>query len=99
MNYQRVILVGNATADARRRTSKKGDVKYTTFNVGVQDTKGRSTFFPVSVFGELGATMAKYVTKGKQVVVEGRIEVDEKHRFNIVGERIQLGAQRDASAK
>jgi hypothetical protein len=35
MNYQRLILVGNATDDAQRQTSKKADVTYATLIPGV----------------------------------------------------------------
>ena len=99
MNYQRLILVGNVTNDAERRTSKSGDVAYTTFGVGVGDTRDRTVFFPVTVFDPLGKTLAQYLTKGKQVMVEGRIEVDEKRRFNVIADKIQLGARGGGAAK
>ena len=35
MNYQKVILVGNVTKDAKRQTSKKGDIHFTTFSLAV----------------------------------------------------------------
>ena len=92
MNYQKLILAGNATGDAQRRTSKKGDVSYTTFSVGVSDGKERTTFFPVAVFGKHGEAVAKYVTKGRQVLVEGRVEVSDNGRFNVVADRVRLGA-------
>ena len=75
MNYQRLILVGNITGDAQRRTSQKGDVSYTTFSMGVSDGKERSVFFPVTVFGKYGESLADYLTKGRQVLVEGRVTV------------------------
>jgi single-stranded DNA-binding protein len=99
MNYQRLVLVGNATADAERKKSRKGDVKFTTFRLGVGDAKDRTTFFPVTAFGELGKKMAKYITKGKQLLVEGRIAVDEEGRFNVLADRIQLGARGSETAK
>jgi single-stranded DNA-binding protein len=92
MNYQRLILVGNATGDAQRRTSKKGDMAYTTFNVGVGGGKDRTTFFPVVVFGKHGEAVDKYITKGRQVLVEGRIEVSNSGRFNVVADQVRLGA-------
>jgi hypothetical protein len=52
MNYQRIILVGNVTRDAERRTSQSGEVTYTAFGVGVSDGKDKTTFFPVLVFGK-----------------------------------------------
>ena len=75
MNYHKIILVGNVTRDAQRHTSKNGDVTYTTFRVAVSDGKGRTIFFPVTVFGKHGEAVAEYITKGRQLLVEGRIEV------------------------
>lgn len=91
MDYQRLILVGNVTRDAEGKTSKKGDVAFTTFAVGVGDRKGESTFFPVTVFGEYGKKIAEHVTKGRQVLVEGRISVGDKGRFNVVADRVVFG--------
>ncbi len=93
MNYQKLILVGNATKDAQRLTSKKGDVTYTTFSVGVSDGKDRTTFFPVIVFGEYGEAVAKYVTKGRQVLVDGRIQVNDKGRFRVIADRVRFGLE------
>lgn len=97
MNYQRLVLAGNVTSDPERKTSKKGDVTYTTFRVAVGDARDRTTFFPVAVFGKQAESVAKYVTKGRQVLVEGRIEVGEKGRFNVVADRVLFGAAAKAA--
>jgi single-stranded DNA-binding protein len=93
MNYQKIILAGNVTDAAQQRTSKKGDVAYTTFALAVSEGKERTTYFPITVFGELGKKMAQYITKGRQVLVEGRVEVSEKKRFNVVAHQVRLGAK------
>lgn len=92
MNYQKLIIVGNATGDAERQKSKTGEVTYTTFSVGVSDGKDRTIFFPVTVFDKYGEAVAKHITKGRSVLVEGRISVNTKGRFNVVAERIAFGA-------
>ena len=92
MNYQKLIIVGNATNDAERRTSQNGGVAYTTFRVGVSRGKDASTFFPVTVFGKHGQAVAEYITKGRQVLVEGRVEVSEKGYFSVVADRVTFGA-------
>ena len=92
MDYQKLILVGNASSDAKLQKSKKGDVSFMTFSMGVKNGKGRSSFFPVVVFGNLGNSLVKYVTKGRQILAEGRIEVNDSGRFNVVADRIVLGA-------
>ena len=92
MNYQKLVLVGNATDNAKRLTSKKGDVAYATFSVGVSDGKDRTTFFPVIVFGKLGEAVAKYITKGRQVLVDGRVDVNDKGRFRVIADRVRFGS-------
>ena len=92
MDYQRIIIVGNATRDAERRTSKSGEVDYTTFSVGVSDGRDRTTYFPITVFGRSVEAVATYVTKGMQVLVEGRVDVDENRRMSVIADRVVFGA-------
>ena len=98
MNYQRLILAGNVTNKARRQTSKKGDVAFTTFGVVVSNTKDQKAFFPVTVFGRHAEAVAKYITKGRYVLVEGRVEVGEFGRFNVVADRVRLGPKAKAGS-
>ena len=93
MNYQKVILVGNVTDNAQKKTSKQGAVTYTIFDLAVGDAKDKSTFFPVVVFGENAEAVAKYVTKGRLVLVEGRIEVNDNKRFNVVADNVRFGPE------
>ena len=93
MNYQKSIVVGNATAAAEYQKSKKGDVAYATFRLGVTGRRGETTFFPITVFGKLAESIAKYITKGREVLVEGRVSIGEKGYFNIVADQVRLGAQ------
>ena len=97
MNYQRLIVVGNPTDDAQRLTSKKGDVTYTTFSVGVSDGKDSTTFFPVTVFGKLGEAVAKYITKGRQVLVDGRVQVNDNGRISVIADRVRFGSEPTAT--
>ena len=60
--------------------------------MGVSDNKDRTTFFPVTVFGEHGEAIAKYITKGREILEEGRIDVSDKGYFNVVAGRVRLGA-------
>jgi single-stranded DNA-binding protein len=52
MDYQKMIIVGNATKDAELHRSK-GKPAYADFTLAVSRTKDRTTFFPVRVFGKL----------------------------------------------
>jgi single-strand DNA-binding protein len=97
MNYQRLIIVGNATGDPQRLTSRKGEVNYTTLSVGVSGRKDTTTFFPVIAFGKTGEAVAKYVTKGRQVLVDGRIQVSDKGRSRVIADRVLFGSKPTAS--
>jgi len=99
MNYQKIIVVGNAIKDAEQRKSKDGETTFTTFDVGVSDTKDKTTYFPVVVFGKHGEVVAKYVTKGRHVLVDGRIQVNDKGYFSIVADRVQFGPEPVAANK
>ena len=92
MNYQKLIAVGNATRDAQHKTSRNGDVGYATFRLAVSDRKNRPVFFPITVFGKQAEVVAQYVTKGMQVLVEGRIEAREDGRMSVVADRVVFGA-------
>ena len=91
MNYQKLVLLGNATGDAERKTSKNGDVDYTRFQMGVSSGKDQSTYFKVAVFGERGEALAEQITKGRQVFVEGQIKVSNNGRFGVVANLVRLG--------
>ena len=92
MDYQKIILLGNATQNAKQQKSKKGDVTFTTFSLGTGDGKDETTFFPVVAFGDLGKKVATHIVKGQQLLIEGRINVNEKNRFNVIASQIRLGS-------
>jgi single-strand DNA-binding protein len=92
VNYQKLIIVGNATKDAECKTARESEVVYTTFRVGVSDGKQASVFFPITVFGKQAEVVAEYVTKGREVLVEGRVEAREDGRMSVVADRVVFGA-------
>ena len=91
MDYQRIIIVGNATGGAETKKSKSGNVTYTSFSLATSDIKGRKMFFPVAVFGNAAEVAKKYVAKGRQLLLEGRIAINGEGRFSVVADRIVLG--------
>ena len=93
MNYQKLILVGNVTGDPERRTSKSGEVTYTSFGVGVSDGKDKTTFFSVLVFGKYGETVAEYIAKGRQVLVDGRIQASDKGHLRVIADTVRFGPE------
>ena len=97
MNFQHITIVGNATEDAQKRTAKSGDATFTTFTVAVSDGKENTTFFPVTVFGNSVDAVAQYVTKGREVLVTGRIQVNENKFFKVIASRVQFGREPKAA--
>jgi single-strand DNA-binding protein len=75
MDYQKMIIVGNATKDSEIHQSE-GKVAYADFTLAVSRTKDQTTFFPVRVFGKL-AESSKMVKKGVKVLVDGQLDISE----------------------
>lgn len=99
-DYQKIVLVGNATGDAEARKAKETDTEYTTFRLGVKDVRGKSNYFPVIVFGRSRDSVAEYVKKGRQVLVEGRIDTGGSGRASIVADRVVfLGSAPETESK
>lgn len=73
MDYQKIILAGNAT-EAAELTEPEGKTAYTDFTVAVGRRGEGKDFFPVRAFGKLAEVAAK-VEKGSRVLVDGRVEI------------------------
>ena len=82
MAYNRVILLGNLTRDPETRVAGSGSV--TNFSVAVNNTwtdksgqrQERANFIECEAWGQRGETIAKYFTKGRQILVEGSLRQD-----------------------
>lgn len=83
--YQRLVLVGNLGRDPEMRYTPNGTA-VTTFPVATSrrwtDASGQlkeeTAWFRVSVFGKQAETCNQYLAKGRKVLVEGELVVDEK---------------------
>lgn len=80
MSYQKVIIVGRLGADPETKSIQGGVLCY--FSVatseswtGADGTKQeRTEWHSVSTFGKLADICAKYLKKGAQVLVEGKLK-------------------------
>ena len=86
--YQKIMVIGRATADAKLQKAKKSDTEYSTFSLAVNEGEDKVTFFDVVVFSKQRSTAAEFVQKGRLVGVEGRIERGNKGYFNVVASRV-----------
>jgi single-strand DNA-binding protein len=83
--YQRVVLVGNLGRDPEMRYTPNGTA-VTQMSVATSrkwtDASGtlkeETAWFRVSVFGKQAETCNQYLAKGRKVLVEGDLIVDEK---------------------
>ncbi len=84
MSYHTIILVGNLGKDPEMRYTPSGQA-VTNFNVAVNDnytsSSGekveRTIWFRVSTWGKLAEVCNNYLKKGRKVLVEGRMVVDQ----------------------
>ena len=121
-SYNRVIIMGNLTRDP--------EVKYTTSNKAVaqlglainetwKDGSGQkqesTTFVDVEVWGSAAEFAGKYLTKGRPVLIEGRLKLDtwedkqgggKRSKLKVIADKLtglggrdEGGSQRPSAAK
>lgn len=79
VTFNRVILAGNLVRDPEIRYLPSG-LSVTSFSIAVNsryrqnnEQKEEVSFFDVVVFGKMGENCAEYLSKGRPVLVEGRL--------------------------
>ena len=83
--YQRLVLVGNLGRDPEMRYTPNG-TPITNFPMATSrkwtDASGQikeeTAWFRISVFGKQAEICNQYLAKGRKVLVEGELTVDEK---------------------
>lgn len=78
MGFQRVEIIGNLGRDPELRFTQSGKA-VCNFPVAVNERRGDNdvtTWFEVSVWGASAENCEKYLSKGREVFVEGRVSVD-----------------------
>ncbi len=106
MNLNKAFILGNLTRDPDVRALPSGQnvVNFAIATNRVWNDKAGARqedvqFHNVVVFGRMADTCAKYLSKGKMVLIEGRIQTrswdaqdgTKKYRTEIVAEAVQLG--------
>jgi single-strand DNA-binding protein len=74
--YSKIVLVGNLARDPESRQA--GETTVTRLVVAVNDaySKDKVSYVDVEAWGKLGEICQKYLTKGRQALVDGRIVQD-----------------------
>jgi single-strand DNA-binding protein len=83
-SFNKVILMGNLTRDPELRVTPNGTSicklgLATSRNYTTQDGTQReeTTFVDIDAFGRQAEVLAKYMTKGRPILVEGRLRYDQ----------------------
>lgn len=104
-NYNKVMLIGTLTRDPESRTTP-GGVSVTKFSLAINrkftgkdgSKKEETVFVEVDSFAKPAELIAKHSKKGSQLLVEGRLKLDQweskdgekKSRLGVVLEEFQF---------
>lgn len=77
MSFSKIVIMGNLTADPEQRTTPNGR-ELTSFTIAVNTRTGagreeNTTFYRCTMWGNRGEAIAKYVSKGQQLLVSGAL--------------------------
>jgi single-strand DNA-binding protein len=112
-NINRVILTGNLTRDPELRSTSTGTSVCSlriANNTRQKDANGewadRAHYFSVTVFGAQGENCARFLSKGRPVAIDGRLQWREwqtpdgakRESVEIVAESVQFLGGRDDGA-
>lgn len=103
VTFNRVILAGNLVRDPEIRYLPSG-LSVTSFSIAVNsryrqnnEPKEEVSYFDIVVFGKMGENCAEYLSKGRPVLVEGRLrqrrwesEGTRKSRIEVVASGVQF---------
>jgi len=110
-NINRVVLTGNLTADPELRALPSGsslckmrvacNTRRKNGNTGEWEDK--PNFFNVTVWGAQGENAARYLSKGRPVAIDGRLEWSEwetqegakRQGIDIIADSVQFLSSRD----
>ncbi len=112
-SLNKVFLIGNLTRDPERRTLPSG-MAVTEIGLAVNrrfrtqsgEDRDETTYVNISLFGKQAETAVRYLRKGRQVFIEGRLKFDswegkdgqKRSRLTVIGERFQfIGGERSDS--
>lgn len=101
-SYNRVILMGNLTRDPELRYTPSGTA-VTEIGLAVNDRRKNAsgewieetTFVDVTLWARTAEVATEYLTKGSQVLIEGRLKLDswesegqKRSKLRVVGEQM-----------
>ena len=113
-NLNKVYLMGRVTRDPELRYTPKGTavadigLAVNRYSKGEGDDKREeTTFVDVTLWGRTAELAEQYLAKGREVFIEGRLQLDSwkdkqsgqtRNRLKVVGEGMQFIGSRDKSS-
>lgn len=110
-SFNKVILVGNLTRDPELRYTPKGTAiakigiavnRVWTNEAG--EKKEEVTFVDVDIFGRTAENVGQYMRKGRPILIEGRLKLDQwddkqsgqkRQKLGVVAEAVQFLGSKD----
>jgi single-strand DNA-binding protein len=97
-NFNKVILAGNLTRDPEVRYTPKG-MAIAKFGLAINrtwknesgETKEEVTFVDIDAFGRQAEVISQYLKKGRPILVEGRLKLDQWDDKQTGQKRSRLG--------
>lgn len=112
-SFNKVILMGNLTRDPETRVTatglticKLGIAVSRVFSTKDGERREETTFVDIDAFGKQAEVITKYFRKGKPIMVEGRLKLDQweandgqkRSKLGVVLENFQFIGGRDDNA-
>ena len=111
-SFNKVILVGNLTRDPQVRYTPGGSavaeiglaVNRSWFDKNSNSRKEETTFVDVTLWGRTAEVASEYLTKGRSVLIEGRLQLDQwddkesgqkRSKLKVVGENMTMLGKKD----
>lgn len=110
-SFNKVILIGNLTRDPELRVTANGN-SICKLGLAVNraymtkdgERREETTFIDIDAFGKQAEIISKYMRKGRPLMVEGRLKLDQwesegqkRSKLNVVLENFQFLGGRDDS--
>jgi len=113
-SFNKVILVGNLTRDPETRYTPNNTavaeiglaVNRSWFDKNANERKEETTFVDVTLWGRTAEVAGEYLKKGRSVLIEGRLQLDQwddkesgqkRSKLKVVGESMtMLGGRGEA---
>jgi single-strand DNA-binding protein len=108
MNFNKAIIIGRVTKDPEIRTTPSGQSVATlsvatnrVWNSNSGERQEKTEFHNIVAWGKLAEICGQYLTKGQEVLFEGRMETrtwegqdgQKRSRTEIIAENMQMGSK------